>query len=164
MPTRSATHDDLDAIAEIYTHYALTSVATFECEPPSRDEWRRRLDSITVAGLPFVVAERDGEVAGYAYCAPWKTRPAYRTTVEDSIYVAPGAVGRGCGTELLRTLLDQSVNAGIREVIAVIADTGDPASVDLHRRFGFIDVGRLRNVGHKQDRFIDTVILQRSLV
>jgi L-amino acid N-acyltransferase YncA len=164
MPTRAATPDDLKAIAEIYAHYVRTSVATFELDPPEREEWRRRFDSITGADLPFIVTERDGAVAGYAYCAPWKTRPAYRSTVEDSVYVAPRAIGQGCGTELMRELLAATVVRGIREVIAVIADTGDPASVELHHRFGFTDAGRLTNVGYKHDRFVDTLLLQRSLV
>jgi L-amino acid N-acyltransferase YncA len=164
MSTRAATLDDLDAIAEIYAHYVRTSVATFELDPPNWDEWRLRFDSITGVDLPFIVTERVGAVAGYAYCAPWKTRPAYRSTVEDSVYVAPRAVGQGCGTELMRELLRASAGRGIREVIAVIADTGDPASVELHRRFGFTDAGRLRNVGYKHDRFVDTLLLQRTLV
>lgn len=163
MPTRAATLDDLGAIAEIYTHYVLTSVATFELDPPDRDEWRRRFESIVAAGLPFLVCERDGAVAGYAYCGPWKTRQAYRATVEDSVYVSPAAVGQGCGTELMRDLLDGCAAAGVREVIAVIADFGDPASVELHRRFEFADVGRLVRVGYKHDRYVDTVLLQRSL-
>jgi L-amino acid N-acyltransferase YncA len=163
MSTRVATSDDLDAIAEIYAHYVATSVATFELDPPDAAEWRRRFAAIADAGLPFLAAERDGAIAGYAYCAPWKTRPAYRATVEDSVYVAPSAVGQGCGTELVRDLLDACAAAGIREVIAVIADTGDPASVELHRRFGFVDAGRLTRVGYKHDRFVDTLLLQRSL-
>jgi L-amino acid N-acyltransferase YncA len=163
MSVRTATPDDLAAIAEIYAHYVRTSVATFELDPPDREEWRHRYDSIVGAELPFVVTERDGAVAGYAYCAPWKTRPAYRSTVEDSVYVAPGAIGTGCGTDLLRELLDLSAARGLREVIAVIADTGDPASVELHRRFGFADAGRLANVGYKHGRFIDTLLMQRSL-
>lgn len=163
MSTRAATPSDLDAIAEIYAHYVATSVATFELEPPDAEELHRRFAAITDAGLPFLVTERDGAIAGYAYCAPWKTRPAYRATVEDSIYVAPSGIGKGCGTELLRDLLDACVAAGVREVIAVIADTGDPASVELHRRFGFVDAGRLTRVGYKHDRFVDTILLQRSL-
>jgi len=163
MPTRPATPADLAAVAEIYAHYVATSVATFELAPPDGDEWRRRYDAIVGAGLPFLVTERDGAVAGYAYCAPWKTRPAYRATVEDSVYVAPGAVGQGCGTELLHDLLGACRHAGLREVIAVIADSGDPASVELHRRFGFVDAGRLTKVGYKFDRFIDTVLLQWSV-
>ena len=163
MPTRTATSDDLAAVAEIYAHYVLTSVATFELEPPDAAEWRRRFEAIVGAGLPFLVTERDGVVAGYAYCAPWKTRPAYAGTVEDSVYVSPSAVGQGCGTELIRELLDACRAAGLREVIPVIADTGDPASVDLHRRFGFTDAGRLVRVGEKHGRRVDTLLLQRSL-
>jgi L-amino acid N-acyltransferase YncA len=164
MSVRTATPDDLDAIAEIYAHYVRTGVATFELDPPDHEEWRRRYESIVGAELPFVVTERNGAVAGYAYCAPWKTRPAYLSTAEDSVYVAPGMVGKGCGTDLLRELLHLSAARGLREVIAVIADTGDPASVELHRRFGFTDAGRLANVGYKHERFIDTLLLQRSLV
>jgi phosphinothricin acetyltransferase len=162
MPTRPATPDDLAAIAEIYAHYVATSVATFELDPPDGDEWRRRYDAIVATGLPFLVTERDDAIAGYAYCAPWKTRPAYRATVEDSVYVAPEAVGQGCGTELLRDLLGACRAAGLREVIAVIADSGDPASVELHHRLGFVDAGRLTNVGYKFDRYVDTVLLQWS--
>lgn len=164
MPTRVATTGDLAAIAEIYAHYVLTSVATFELDPPDAEEWQRRFDGVVGLGLPFLVVERDGAVAGYAYCAPWKTRPAYAGTVEDSVYVAPAAIGTGCGTELIGELLDACAATGIREVIAVIADTGSPASVALHRRFGFAEMGRLRNVGYKHGRYVDTVLLQRSLV
>jgi phosphinothricin acetyltransferase len=154
---------DLAAIAEIYAHYVTGSVATFELDPPDAQEWLRRFTAITDADLPFLVTDRDGVVAGYAYCGPWKTRPAYRATVEDSVYVAPWARGTGCGAELLAALLDACRHLGIREVIAVIADSGDPASVALHRRFGFVDAGRLTRVGHKHDRFVDTVLLQCSL-
>jgi L-amino acid N-acyltransferase YncA len=163
MPVRPALPSDLAALADIYAHYVTGSVATFELDPPDVQEWLRRLGAITEAGLPFLVTERDGAVAGYAYCAPWKSRPAYRATVEDSVYVAPWAVGRGCGTELMAALLQACREVGVREVIAVIADSGDPASVQLHHRFGFIDAGRLTRVGHKHDRFIDTVLMQRSL-
>lgn len=160
---RTAGTADLTTVAQIYAHYVTTSVATFEIEPPDAEEWRRRFTAVDAAGLPFLVAERDGVVAGYAYCAPWKTRPAYRATVEDSVYVAPWAVGRGCGAELLEALLEACRTAGIREVIAVVADSGDPASLALHRRFGFAEAGRLARVGFKHDRFVDTVLLQRSL-
>ena len=153
----------MTTVAQIYAHYVTTSVATFEIEPPDAEEWRRRFTAVDAAGLPFLVAERDGVVAGYAYCAPWKTRPAYRATVEDSVYVAPWAVGRGCGAELLAAQLEARRTAGLREVIAVDADSGDPASLALHRRFGFAEAGRLARVGFKHDRFVDTVLLQRSL-
>ena len=160
---RTAGTADLTTVAQIYAHYVTTSVATFEVDPPDAEEWHRRFTAVDAAGLPFLVAERDGAVAGYAYCAPWKTRPAYRATVEDSVYVAPWAVGRGCGAELLEVLLERCRTAGIREVIAVVADSGDPASFALHRRFGFAEAGRLARVGFKHDRFVDTVLLQRSL-
>jgi phosphinothricin acetyltransferase len=163
VPTRPATPDDLQVIGEIYAHYVRTSVATFELEPPDPAEWRRRFESITDAGLPFLVTERNGVVAGYAYCGPWHSRPAYAATVEDSVYVAPAAVGSGCGTELMGDLLDACSRAGIREVIAVIAETGDPASLELHHRFGFTDVGHLVRVGYKHDRYVDVFLLQRSL-
>jgi L-amino acid N-acyltransferase YncA len=171
MTVRPATVDDLPAIADIYAHYVATSVATFELDAPDAREWQRRHAAIAEARLPFVVAERDGAVAGYGYCAPWKTRPAYRATVEDSVYVAPAAVGTGCGAELLAALLEMSRAVGVREVIAVIAADvrsesgeaeGDPASVYLHRRFGFRDAGRLERVGYKMDRWIDTVLMQWS--
>lgn len=163
MPTRAATPGDLPAVAEIYAHYVQTSVATFELDPPDEQEWRRRFDAVVAAGLPFLVVERDAAVAGYAYCAPWKTRPAYAGTVEESVYVSPSAVGTGCGTELLRALLDACRAAGLRQVIAVIVDAGDPASLELHRRFGFVDAGRLVGVGVKHGRRLDTLLLQRGL-
>lgn len=162
MTVRPATVDDLPAIADIYAHYVADSVATFELDAPDLDEWRRRHAAIATARLPFVVTERDDAVAGYAYCAPWKARPAYRTTVEDSVYVAPSAVGTGCGAELLSALLDMCRAVGVREVIAVIADSGEDASVRLHRKFGFRDAGRLERVGYKHEVWIDTVLLQWS--
>ncbi|PXY32689.1 acetyltransferase [Prauserella muralis] len=160
---REAVVADLSAITGIYAHYVTASVATFELEPPDEAEWRRRFAGITGAGLPFLVSEQEGRVAGYAYCSPWKPRPAYRQTVEDSIYLAPSALGRGLGGRLLDGLLGRCSALGIREVIAVVADSGDPASAALHRRRGFTDAGRLRRVGFKHGRWLDTVLLQRSL-
>jgi L-amino acid N-acyltransferase YncA len=161
---RTAGPHDLAATHEIYAHYVATSVATFELVAPDAGEWARRFDAIAKAGLPFVVAELGGRVAGYAYCSPWKTRPAYRQTAEDSIYVAPWAAGHGLGGALLDELLRRSSAAGVREVLAVIADSGDPASLVLHQKRGFTEAGRLRAVGFKHDRWLDTVLLQRSLV
>ena len=163
MSTRAATTADLPAIAEIYAHYVLGSVASFELESPAADEWQTRFATVCAAGLPFLVVERDDRVAGYAYCLPWKARPAYQGTVEDSIYLAPWATGQGAGSELLGALLDAARAAGVREVIAVIADSGDPSSIALHKKLGFDDAGRLRQVGHKHGRDIDTVLLQCSL-
>jgi L-amino acid N-acyltransferase YncA len=168
MDTCSATirpgwPDDLDAIAEIYRHYVAHTEVTFELRAPDRRAWSRRYWAIAAAGLPFLVAELDGAVAGYAYCTPWKPREAYRHTAEDSIYLARWATGRGVGGELLAELLTAASAAGVRELIAVIADTGDPASVTLHDRHGFAEVGRLRRVGFKHGRWLDTVLMQRSL-
>jgi L-amino acid N-acyltransferase YncA len=155
--------DDLDAIGDIYAHHVRSGVATFELAPPDRAEWDRRLHTVVAGGLPFLTATVNGVVAGYAYCTPWKTRPAYRHTVEDSIYLAPNATGRGVGGRLLDELLAGCAAAGIREVVAVIVDADASASLALHRNRGFVDAGRLRAVGYKHGRWLDTVLLQRSL-
>ena len=147
VTVRPATVADIDAVRDIYAHYVRTSVATFEVEP----------------GLPYLVAAVDGRITGYAYCAPWKTRPAYRYTVEDSVYVAPDAVGMGVGGRLLDALLEDCAAAGIREVIAVIVDADANGSLTLHRRRGFVEAGRLERVGFKHGRWLDTVLLQKSL-
>lgn len=160
---RPTVPDDLEAIGEIYAHHVRTGVATFEMDPPDEREWRRRFDSIVACGLPFVTAEFDGAIAGYAYCAQWKSRPAYRRTVEDSVYLAPNAVGRGVGGHLLDALLARCSNAGVRQVIAVIVDDDADASLALHRNRGFVDAGRLTSVGFKHGRWLDTLLLQRGL-
>lgn len=159
---RAAEPGDLAAVAEIYAHYVAHSVATFELEPPTESTWRSRLDWCARRGVPFLVTG-DREIAGYAYCAPWKERPAYDRTVEDSIYLAPWATGRGIGRPLLAELVRRAEHAGVREMLAVIADSGEGASVALHKRCGFTEAGRLTGVGHKHDRWVDTVLLQRSL-
>ncbi|PQD97460.1 GNAT family N-acetyltransferase [Mycobacterium sp. EPG1] len=163
VTVRAATPDDADAICAIYAHYVRSGVATFEVEPPARDEILRRMDAVTAAGLPYLVATLDGPVAGYAYCAPWKTRPAYRFTVEDSVYVAPDALGRGVGGALLDALIAWCGQAGVRQMIAVVVDADAEGSLTLHRRRGFADAGRLVRVGFKHDRWLDTILLQKSL-
>ena len=160
---RHTTLDDLEAIGTIYAHHVNTGVATFDLTAPDPSEWQRRRDAITADGLPFLTATRNDRVAGYAYCAPWKTRPAYRQTVEDSIYVAPDAVGCGVGGLLLDALLTECAGADVREVIAVIVDADGAASLALHRNRGFVDAGRLTAVGFKHGRWLDTLLLQRSL-
>jgi L-amino acid N-acyltransferase YncA len=164
QPTiRPAAADDLDAIADIYAHHVRSGVATFEVDPPGGREWRRRFRAVTDSGLPFLAAEVAGDVAGYAYCAQWKSRAAYRHTVEDSVYLAPDVAGRGIGGGLLDALLTGCQDAGIRQVIAVIVDADANASLALHRNRGFVDAGRLTAVGFKHDRWLDTVLLQRTL-
>jgi L-amino acid N-acyltransferase YncA len=163
MTVRSTSPDDLGAISDIYAHHVRTGVATFELTAPDLAEWLRRFEAVTSSGLPFLSATLDGEIVGYAYCAPWKTRPAYRHTVEDSVYVAPHAVGRGVGGDLLESLLADCAGAGVREVIAVIVDADAAASLALHRNRGFVDAGRLTSVGYKHGQWLDTLLLQRSL-
>ncbi|MEX3654588.1 MULTISPECIES: GNAT family N-acetyltransferase [Mycolicibacterium] len=161
---RATSPDDLDAISAIYAHHVETGVATFELIAPHREEWERRLATAQKSELPFLTAALDGEIVGYAYCSPWKQRPAYRHTVENSIYLAAQAAGRGIGTLLLQGLLDGCTAAGIREVIAVVVDTDEAAaSLALHRKHGFVEAGRLRAVGYKHGRWLDTVLLQCSL-
>lgn len=159
----NTTPDHLAAIGEIYAHHVHTGVATFELTPPDETEWAGRFQGVIANRLPFLTAMLDGKVAGYAYCAPWKPRCAYKSTVEDSIYLAPDAVGRGVGGRLLDELLSRCAAVGVREVIAVIADADASASLALHRNRGFVDAGRLRAVGFKHGRWLDTLLLQRSL-
>jgi L-amino acid N-acyltransferase YncA len=158
---------DFDAIAKIYRYYVVETVTTFEETPPTAAQWRDRAADLAERGLPFLVGEVENEagaeVVGYAYAGPWRPKPAYRHTVEDSIYLAPGWTGRGLGRLLFGALLDACAKTDARQMIAVIADTGNPASAELHRAFGFTDVGRLKNVGHKHGRWIDTLLLQRDV-
>jgi len=160
---RPATGDDLGAVAAILAHYVTNSVVTFEVTPPTVEHWRHRLDDLAKRGLPFLVCESRGQVVGWAYAAPWRPKPAYQRTVENAIYLAPGQTGRGLGRRLLTALQRQCARAGMEQMIAVIADSGDPASAALHRACGFTEAGRLRNVGHKHGRVIDTLLFQHDL-
>ncbi len=156
---------DLGPVAEIFAHYVTHSVATFETEPPTVADWQARLDGLTGLGLPFLVARTGGAVAGYGYVSPWRPKPAYRHTVEDTVYLAPDATGQGLGRRLLAELLARAGQTGARQMVAVIADAGadSEASIALHHAFGFTHAGRLTAVGHKHGRWIDTVLMQRGL-
>jgi phosphinothricin acetyltransferase len=160
---RSATPTDLGAIRAIYAPEVLAGTATFEIEPPSLEELAARLAKVEAAGLPWLVAEADGRVAGYAYAAMYRDRPAYRFTAEDSVYVAEAARGRGLGRALLLALIAGARAAGMRQMVAVIGDSANLGSVRLHRACGFRDIGTLRDVGHKFGRWLDTVLMQRAL-
>ncbi|SEM28026.1 GNAT family N-acetyltransferase [Streptacidiphilus jiangxiensis] len=154
---RPAEPADLAAVAAIYAHYVTETVITFEETPPSVADWQSK-------ELPvFLVAEIDGEIAGYAYVSQYRPKPAYRFTGENSIYLAPGRTGQGLGSALLDALLTECRKTELRQLVAVIADSGNDASVTLHRRFGFEQVGRLRNVGFKHGRWIDTTLMQLPL-
>ena len=161
---RAAVPADAGQVAAIFGHYVTTSVATFEEVAPTAADWRRRLIDLAGRNLPFLVADAgDGSVCGFAYASPWRPKPAYRHTVEDTVYLSPGHTGRGIGSALLGGLLARCADAGARQVIAVIADTGSDASAARHRRFGFTEAGRLSAVGRKHGRWIDTVLMQRDL-
>jgi L-amino acid N-acyltransferase YncA len=160
---RPAEPADLCAVTAIFSHYVTSSVITFEVTPPTAEHWRRIRDDLAARDLPFLVCECGGKVAGYAYAAPWRAKPAYRHTVESTIYLAPGHTGRGLGRQLLRALQRRCARAGVEQMIAVIADTGHPASTALHRACGFTDAGRLRSVGRKHGRLLDTLLMQHDL-
>jgi L-amino acid N-acyltransferase YncA len=160
---REAAPADFDAISRIYAHYVLHALATFEETPPSVDDMRARHASIVDARLPYVVAELDGEVAGYAYASAYRARSAYRHTLEDSVYVADGFGGRGIGLALLTALIERCERGPWRQMIAVIGNSGNAGSIALHARLGFEHVGVLRKVGFKHGQWVDTVLMQRSL-
>ncbi|MFA5965278.1 MAG: N-acetyltransferase family protein [Sphingomonas sp.] len=159
---RDVVSGDAAAIAAIYAHHVLYGTATFDIEPPDAAFWRDKIATLAERGWPFVVAEEDGVVIGYAYAAQFRDRPAYREACEDSIYVAPDALGRGVGRALLAALLDGAAASGFREMLAVIGGA-EPASVAVHAALGFVETGRMRNVGIKFGRRLDTLYMQRSL-
>ena len=158
---RPALPGDLAAIAAIYGPEVRHGTATFELEPPDAAELGHQPGQ--AAGLPWLVAELDGRVGGYAYAVPYRNRPAYRFTVEDSVYLAADARGRGVGRLLLDAVIEAARDARMRQMVAVIGDSANAASVRLHRACGFADVGTLRGVGFKLGRWLDTVVMQRSL-
>ena len=153
----------MDAIQAVYAHHVLHGLASFEETAPDVAEMARRRAEVVGRGLPHLVAMGGGRVLGYACAGPWRTRPAYRFTLEDSVYVAPDAVGRGVGGLLLATLLRDCEAWGGRQMVAVIGDSGNTASIRLHARAGFREAGTLRAVGFKLGRWVDTVLMQRPL-
>jgi phosphinothricin acetyltransferase len=160
---RPATPGDFDTITAIYAEAVRHGTATFELEPPDRAEMLRRFTALRDAGFPYLVAEAEGRLAGYAYAGPYRARPAYRFTVEDSVYLAPPAQGRGLGTALLMRLIETATQLGCRQMIAVIGDSANAASIRAHARAGFALIGTHPNVGLKFGRWLDTVMMQRAL-
>jgi phosphinothricin acetyltransferase len=160
---RPATADDLAQITAIYAHHVLNGLASFETDPPGEAEMRRRFDAILGGGYPYLVAEDESRVVGYAYANHYRTRPAYRYSVEDSIYVAPDAVARGLGKRLLTRLVDECERRGFRQMLAVIGDSANTPSIELHRACGFAQVGLLPSIGFKFGRWVDSVLMQRAL-
>jgi phosphinothricin acetyltransferase len=160
---RAATPADIPAVTAIYDHAVRHGTASFELEPPDAAEMTRRFAALAGADYPWLVAEVDGAVAGYAYAGPYRPRPAYRWSVEDSVYVAPPMHGRGIGTALLGRLVGAAEQRGFRQMIAVIGDSAQAPSIALHRAAGFRLVGAFENVGFKFGRWLDTVLMQREL-
>ncbi len=160
---RPSTTQDLPAITAVYAQAVLRSAATFEIEAPDLAEMTRRREDIVSRDFPYLVAEQGSELLGYAYAAPFRQRPGYRFCLEDSIYLHPAAQGQGVGRLLLAELLARSQSLGARQMVAVIGDSANAASVGVHRALGFRDTGVLQAVGRKFERWFDVVLMQRSL-
>lgn len=156
---RDATEADAEAVRSIYAHHVLNGTASYDIEPPSVDAMRGKIRHIRDMGWPFIVAEVEGEVAGYAYATQFRDREAYRFTAEDSIYVHPAMTGRRVGRRLLKELLERSAESGFRTIVAVIGGA-EPASIAVHAALGFEEVGRLKAVGWKKERWLDSVYMQ----
>ena len=160
---RDALPADLPIVQSIYAHHVLHGLASFEEVPPDVAEMERRYRELLARRLPYVVVESGGRVAGYAYAGPYRTRPAYRYTLEDSVYIAPDAIGRGLGRAALAEVIRRTADLGFRQMIAIIGDSGNRPSVALHERLGFRCAGTLQAVGFKFGRWVDSVLMQRSL-
>lgn len=160
---RDAGEPDFAAIQAIYGHHVLHGFGSFEQTPPDSAEMIGRWRAVRAAGLPYLVAETDGEVAGFAYAAPYRPRPAYRFSVEDSVYVAPGRQRHGLGRRLLAPLIARCKALGYRQMVAVIGDRQNDGSIGLHAALGFREIGCLHAIGFKHGRWVDVVLMQRVL-
>jgi phosphinothricin acetyltransferase len=160
---RDAADSDMAAVQSIYAFHVLYGLATFEEQPPSTSELLSRRAGVLGLGLPYLVADMDGDVVGYCYATGYRSRAAYRHTLEDSVYVADGLDRRGIGTRLLEALIERCEKGPWRQMLAVIGDSGNAGSIALHRRLGFRPVGTFRSVGFKLGRWVDTVLMQREL-
>lgn len=161
---RSATAADVPAIAAIYDYHVSHGTASFELAPPTADDMLQRFETSQRNDYPYLVAaERSGRIVGYAYAGPYRARPAYRHAVENSVYIDVNEIGRGIGNALLAALIEECEVRGYRQMIAIIGGADNAASIRLHARHGFIEAGRLVGVGHKFDRWLDTILMQRVL-
>jgi phosphinothricin acetyltransferase len=160
---RDSVAEDMTAIQAIYAHHVLKGLGSFEEVPPDVDEMIARRGRSLAVGLPYLVAEVDGAIAGFAYAGPFRERSAYRHTVENSVYVAPDRRGEGVGQTLLAVLIERCTRIGFHQMVAVIGDSENLASIRLHEQAGFRRAGVLRSVGHKFGRWVDSVLMQRQL-
>jgi L-amino acid N-acyltransferase YncA len=161
---RDATPEDLPDVREIYNYYVTNSTVTFDEDRMSLAKWRSKYAHLKKLGMPFIVAvSPGGQILGYALVTPWREKAAYRFTVENSIYLGAASTGKGLGTALMGALIESSKQAGLKEMIAVIADKGAEASIAMHKRFGFKEIGRMGRVGYKFGRWLGTVLMQKNL-
>ncbi|GAB3804420.1 GNAT family N-acetyltransferase [Humibacter antri] len=161
---RDARPVDLPHVREIYNYYVTNSTVTFDEDVMSLKEWKSKYAYLTKLGMPFLVAESpNGQILGYALVTPWKQKKAYRFTVENSIYLGQASTGKGLGTVLMQALIERSKQAGLKEMIAVIADQGADASIAMHKAFGFKEIGSMGHVGYKFGRWLGTILMQKSL-
>ena len=160
---RDSDPGDIPAITAIYRHAVLHGSASFERLPPDESEMAARREALVAAGFPHIAATGGGEIVGYAYAGPYRPRPAYANTVENSVYVRPDRLGLGIGRALLSRLIAEADRRGFRQMIAVIGDSANRGSIELHRKLGFTHVGTLRSVGWKHGRWLDSVLMQRAI-
>ncbi|HEX7890463.1 MAG TPA: GNAT family N-acetyltransferase [Ramlibacter sp.] len=163
LTLRPSSETDLPAITAIYAHHVLHGTGTFETTPPTEADMAGRRSDVLARGLPYLVAEQAGRVVGFAYCQWFKPRPAYRYSAEDSIYLHPEAAGQGIGKQLLTALMQHAETAGVRKLIAVIGDSGNRGSIGVHGALGFKRVGVIESCGWKFDRWLDIVLMDKSL-
>lgn len=163
MIIRAATVADSSALAAIYRHHVLHGFGTFEEAAPTPEDMAARLKAVTDLGLPYLIAEIDGAIEGFAYAGPFRTRAAYRYTVEDSVYIAPGRQGQGLGKALLTAVIAACEPLGVRQIVAMIGDAENAGSVGVHRACGFVHTGVLTAVGYKAGRWVDVVVMRRAL-
>jgi L-amino acid N-acyltransferase YncA len=160
---RPSRDEDIPAITAIYRHHVLTGTGTFEIDPPSESDMLSRRADVLAKGLPYLVVEEDGQVLGFAYCNWFKPRPAYRFSAEDSIYMAADAHHKGLGKALMAELCAQAERAGVRKFLAVIGDSGNAGSIGVHRSVGFTHVGIIQSCGWKFERWLDVVMMEKTL-
>lgn len=161
---RQAVEADMAQICEIYNYYVINSVVTFDIEKTTIEFWNDKFEYLVGLNLPFIVATTEaGHIQGFAYLAPWRQKAAYRRTVEDTIYLRPAAIGKKLGTRLLSELIDLAKLGGVKEIVAVISDKGADPSIALHESFGFKRQGHLGKVGFKFNRWLGTILMQKSL-